>query len=189
MKDADVREIAATQWTTGHRFQRLAAELIREGRVQFIHNRNDDHVYLVRMWLTTPRMIDLDGERQFDSSDSLLLHFFMHGDDDCALHDHPWDFETEIVHGGYEEHLPPHDWKPGSELGPQWDELITFRYCGERIRHRADSLHCVGRVVPGTMTMVRTGPKVRSWGFHPAEQCWVPWREFLNIRKPDLADA
>ncbi len=172
---------------SGFPMQRVAAALVRDpSRRLVILNRNDDEVYLVRLWLTPPRLIIVDGDEIIDSSDSLLLHVFMGGDDDASLHDHPWDFVTEIVAGGYTEHYPPHEWRQGSALGPVWDRLTVERALGDRIRHTAASLHCVGNVLPGTMTLVRTGPKIRSWGFHPPGEPWVPWREFLQRRKSSI---
>ena len=35
---------------------------------------------------------------------NIYLHFFVHGDDDRALHDHPWRSWSLLLDGGYREH-------------------------------------------------------------------------------------
>jgi hypothetical protein len=186
MTDADIHQLAEKRWRNGSAWERVAFAAIQAKRFHIIHNRNDSNVYLVRMWLSEPKRDEAGG---LESADSLLLHYFCRGDDDASLHDHPWSFETEIIVGGYEEHVPPFEWKPDSVLGPKWDDVIISRRQGDRVAHRADHLHCVGYVEPGTMTLVRTGERVRAWGFHPPGQPWTPYLDFIAARKPQAASA
>lgn len=176
-------------------FHLAAIERIRLGFYHAIPTRNRDELYLLRVWLNRPNILpeadQIDGN-PFDSGNSTLLHFFARGDDDESLHDHPWDFRTEILSGGYQEHLPPDDWTPTrcidgrivSSPGPSWDTNIAIRSQGSLIYHNAEDLHCVGRVLPGhTWTLVTTRHKRRSWGFHPPGRAWIPWRTYLNERQ------
>lgn len=180
-------------WRKGPQHCREAAEAIALGRVQFIPGRTDDSLYLLRCWLDKPLPGD-DG--RFEAGDSNLLHWFPRGDDDQSLHDHPFDFVSEIVQGGYIEHLPAPHWLahnpiPGRGLGPKWDEVAIGRFPGAVIEHRAEDLHCVGRVLQaaivagiggGCWSRVRTGPKRRQWGFHPYAKRWISARDFLAGR-------
>lgn len=171
-------------WANGPWWEREAIAAIARGWFFPIPSRARDSLYLLRMWLTEPKRYDAE---RFDSGDSLMLHYFAQGDDDASLHDHPWNFRTTVVFGGYDEHLPPLDWQPRSELGPEWMQNIVFRSAGRTIEHEATDLHCVGRIKPGTFTLVRTGPRERSWGFHPPGKKWTPWRTYLGL--PDKRTA
>jgi hypothetical protein len=149
---------------------------------------------MARFWLTAPERDRANAER-WESADSVLLHRFASADDDEALHDHPWDFTTTILAGEYDEHLPPVDWIDANPtgsgkwtgngyddvLGPAWDQRIETRRSGDTVKREAIDLHSVGRVAPGTWTLVRTGPRIRDWGFHPHGTPWVLWREFLGV--------
>lgn len=174
-------------WRSGPWWEREAARAWLNGDALVITGRNDADVYLLRFWLsTTVRRASstADGEA-IESGDSLLLHYFARGDDDQALHDHPWDFRTTILAGGYCEHLPPFDWHGGAidnGPGPDWHIASAWRSPGDVISHRATDLHCVGRIEPATWTLVRTGPRVRPWGFHPPGHPWIGYAGFLAAR-------
>ncbi len=185
---SSIAQLPLNAWSKGTWYQRQAVDAIKADRYQIIRGRNDQDMYLLRMWRNKPRP-GTDGAR-FDSGNSDLIHWFPRGDDDACLHDHPWGFHTRILAGGYMEHLPPLAWEPGDKIGPAWDERIVRRNPGDMVMHNASDLHCVGQLlVPATSTRdfggcwtnVVTGPKERSWGFHPTGKPWVYWRTFLNI--------
>ncbi len=165
-------------WEYGPWFKREALEALHRGWYQTINARTERDLYLLRFWLTKPEGGD-DGK--FESGDSLLLHYFARADDDAALHDHPWEFRTLILSGGYVEHLPPTSWSDLCIDGPEWDQRCELRMTGDMIVRKSLDLHCVGRIAPNTWTMVRTGPRERDWGFHPPGKPWVNWREYLGV--------
>jgi hypothetical protein len=179
-----VRYLASTSWRHGPWWQREACRALDNGQSLIIPTRTGTEVYLLRCWLSVPVVMpsDVDGSR-FESGESLLLHFFARGDDDEALHDHPWHFRTTILTGGYEEHLPPLDWDAASGLGPAWNRRKMLRTSTQTIAHAATDLHCVGRILPGTWTLVRTERRIRDWGFHPPGKPWVPYRQYLDSRR------
>lgn len=81
---------------------------------------------------------------------SVRLHKWLGPDDDRAFHDHPWDFITFVLRGGYVDKSP---------AGDEHLRAFTTRHRGANHRHT---------VVPdpdGAWTLVVTGPKIRSWGF------------------------
>ena len=177
-------------WLHGADYMRAAHGAFERGHVEIITGRHDGFVYLVRCWLTEPALSD---EGRWDSQNSTLLHWFPRADDDGALHDHPWDFRTEILAGGYVEYLPPDDWQHGDvSVGPAYATNVAWRMPGDQVLRRAEDLHCVGAllrpsVMPGSgdlagggcWTRVSTGPRRRDWGFHPPGKAWVPYAEFL----------
>lgn len=82
----------------------------------------------------------------------LYLHQFM-DTDDPLYHDHPWNFYTLIVRGGYHEEMP------------QSSRLLSP---GRLIYRRADHIHRV--VIPDTLrgkvwTLVLTGRRFHAWRF------------------------
>lgn len=179
-------------------WQKQAVDSIENGWFTPITGRTDNDLYMLRMWLVEPKRKD-DGK--LASENSVLLHWIVRPDDDGAMHDHPWNFTTTILEGGYEEHQPSHDWTrwnasygiPGhaTMAGPQVPGWITPRYPGDTVHHHAEDLHCVGRLLPtpsahaggGCWTLVRTGHEVREWGFHAPDKPWMPWRTYLECRK------
>lgn len=175
---ADIDLLAQFQWRDSDLwYEHLAWWAWMHQRFEIIPTREGGAVYLVRFWLSEPSRSNVRSGLESGNAD--LLHFFCRGDDDRALHDHPWHFESEILAGGYEEHLPPLDWHPYELLGPEWDRHKRFWEAGNRIAHKANDLHCVGRVMRGTWTRVKTGPRVRSWGFHPPGLIWQSFEDFL----------
>jgi len=180
MTDDEFLDLAHTWHSSPHWWEREAYAAVIGGRFLIIHGRNDDLVYLVRMWFRIPDMSFRGDAESFESGNEVLLHYFARGDDDAALHDHPWDFTSDILVGGYQEHLPPLNWTHGSKVGPAWNERVEWRFPGATITHKATDLHCVGRILPGTFSLMRTGPRHRSWGFHPTGEAWMPYETFLK---------
>ncbi len=94
--------------------------------------------YLER-WCLAPR----------SAGGNLYLHHIIAGDE-AVMHDHPWDFQSEILEGGYFEMTCD---------GP------VERRKGDVFSKRAEALHYIMTVRPGTWTRITTGPKTRDWGF------------------------
>lgn len=94
---------------------------------------------------------------------AIRLHHILRSDQAEALHDHPWDFCSFLLSGGYTEVRPD-----GAVYHPQ----------GSVVRRRAEDLHrlIIWRPV---WTLVFTGPRRRTWGFQ-TETGWVPWAEALG---------
>lgn len=90
-----------------------------------------------------------------------MLHWIHRPDSDRWLHDHPWCFFSIVLRGGYVEETP------------RGVRRVRWFNC-----NRSTDLHRILSVEPGTITLVFTGPKVRSWGFQ-TDLGWVGWREYL----------
>lgn len=80
---------------------------------------------------------------------SVRLHHIVRSDAGRELHDHPFDFVSWLLTGGYLEVRPD-----GSHWRRRWS----------LVRRRAEDLHRVVVVKP-VWTFVITGPWRREWGF------------------------
>ena len=122
-----------------------------------------DDVYLARFWLTVPQFTK---DHNYDSGNSVLLHFILKDDSDDAMHAHPWDFRTQILSGGYIEDESKDfisEFTLYEEPGPRI-KTRTGHNIGEVVTHKATDLHRASCVMPDTWTLVTTGPKYRDWG-------------------------
>lgn len=98
---------------------------------------------------------------------NIYLHHFL-GPDEPVMHDHPWDFKSIILSGGYIEALP---------TDPSMDGEGTLgRITGEVIQHKAEDLHYIKEVLPNTWTLIITGAVRREWGFFNGE--WIHHDDF-----------
>lgn len=102
----------------------------------------------------------------------VYLHFILAKDPDQPLHDHPWNFRSFILRGGYTEL-----WRPA-----ETSEINTWRRIWKRwTTHdmRATDAHRITHVEPGTITLVTVSKKHRQWGFHTKTHGWMPWDQYL----------
>jgi hypothetical protein len=110
---------------------------------------------------------------------TVRLHKFHRGDDERAPHDHPWDFWTFPLCGGYAELIPDFEFDSGFRLNwvPGW--RWSFR--------PAKYQHIVVDPEKPFWTLVVTRVKSNGWGFWPSYwkpldkermRVFVPWREW-----------
>lgn len=94
---------------------------------------------------------------------SARIHHILRSDDDRSLHDHPQDYCSIILRGGYREFRPSPTGEVGVWHGPG---SILFR--------RATNPHRL-EILPGeiAVTLFIMGPRRREWGFHTPNG-WVP---------------
>lgn len=92
---------------------------------------------------------------------NIYLHRII-GPDEPVMHDHPWQFRSVILSGGYLEVTPN-----------------GTRYRGVDNSHtrQAADRHYIQSVMPDTWTLVITGPVVREWGFWINGR-WVHHRDY-----------
>lgn len=94
------------------------------------------------------------------------LHRFWAPDHDEDFHDHPWDFVSIVLAGGYVE-----------ERG--WPLRVERRGRGSVAYRRAEDLHRIASVIVPTWTLVLCGRRRREWGFQTPHG-WVQWEEYLT---------
>lgn len=88
----------------------------------------------------------------------LRLHHILRSDSDRHFHDHPMDFTSFILVGGYTEYTP--------EQPPR-----TY-YPGDIVRRKAEDLHFLKLRGETAWTFLVTGPYRRDWGF-ATEDGWI----------------
>lgn len=122
------------------------------------------------------KQLENDNPREDDNRENVYIHRFLRGDDDRALHDHPWAWETILLDGEYLEIKPVDDRVP---LGA----FVTHhRHPGDRVTSpNANSPHRI-KLIAGqpALTFFITGARTRDWGFW-CDQGWTHWREFTAM--------
>lgn len=128
------------------------------------------------------------------------LHFIYASDGDRDPHDHPFDFESTIIHGSYVEQSYERYCAPCNTkfLG---DEM-KCRDCGEPLAaipeygprtyktgqqnyKRAHQLHRITSIEgPVVVTLVKRSPKIREWGFATTSG-WMHHKKYIAENFPN----
>jgi len=108
------------------------------------------HDYMRRWILRTPWKI-------------FRLHHILRSDADRHFHDHPMDFTSFILAGGYVEYTP--------------NNPPRVCYPGDVVRRKAEDLHFLKLRGTSAWTFLITGPYRRSWGFQ-TEDGWIAASEY-----------
>lgn len=122
--------------------------------------------------------------------------------DEKVFHDHPWNYTSLILRGGYAEFTP--DWTHGPtpahvSLSEDFDgevpctyQFVNARYytAGSLLRRKAGDWHYLV-LQPGieAWTLFVTGEKQQGWGFLVDGLVKVPWRVYLQRRRVRAARA
>jgi hypothetical protein len=129
-----------------------------------IYRDGEAEVYLRRFFVLPPYP---RGETGDDTPWSIKIHKIMLSDEAEVLHDHPWDFKTLILSGGYWEEKF-NDTCTGT--------VKVWHGPGSVIEHKAEDFHRLDVPEP-TTTFVITGARRREWGFQTFDG-WVHWSEY-----------
>lgn len=106
---------------------------------------------------------------------SLRLHHWLYGDDERAQHDHPWNFYTFILKGGYQDLTSTYDVHGQTQLH------VETMHAGKLSYRPATHLHSVHLWNDATAwTIVLTGPIVRRWGFFDGRRWWRSRKYFAR---------
>lgn len=127
----------------------------------------DGEPYLYR-WHVVPR-----NERC-----NVYLHIQVASDPERPLHDHPWDNQSVILAGGYEEQHWP---RPPKRYGRCPRLLVP----GVTIHREAEEAHrlILPEEHPYSISLFSTGPVRRLWGFwfeDKREPYWLPHTDVLE---------
>lgn len=145
---------------------------------QSASSANDPVVYLRRFFLFRPKWLRKIG--LCVDWGNLYLHHILRSDDDPDPHDHPWDFTTLVLAGGYDDEQ--WGWHPRRQV--RIGAFIQAVKPGMKIRRNAKHIHRVRlRNERPAWTLVRTGPYRRHWGFW-TEKGFVLWWTYLGVPMP-----
>jgi hypothetical protein len=127
----------------------------------------------------------------------VYIHRFMRSDADDP-HDHPWNFFTYIISGGYTElhYKTEVDMLTHESTRFLWEPVSNKRTPGSLAHRRATDIHQVvldrsyemDEIDQAPFTVCLMGPRRRHWGFWPKSNhgtTWVDWREYLDIQEGD----
>lgn len=150
------------------------------GRVFYIRGGDEnDTVYLVRYIVFKSKY------------GCIYIHRFMRSDNDTP-HDHPWNFFTYVISGGYTEVFYDRN-KPERNLSSLWRRSTNTRTPGSIAYRKATDVHQVvtdkertmDEIADAPFTICVMGPRIREWGFWADSTTWVDWRKYLNISPND----
>jgi hypothetical protein len=136
--------------------------------------------YLVRYFIFRSRLL----ERVGVNLGRIYLHHIIRSDHDRALHDHPWNFVSIILKGGYWEHTDRRQTRERDVRA--WEAkdgtVMTWYQPGDVLRRGAGVRHRL-RLPDGktAWTLVFTTGKLREWGF------WLDGDRFCHWKKYDTA--
>lgn len=154
--------------------------------------------YVVQTLDSRPYLERIVLHREGEHGAGTYLHLIWESDLDRDPHDHPFDFQSRIIYGGYAEERFIRWCKPcdrytkvdtticmtcGGVLSCKSEGVGNFR-AGFQNVVRAHQLHRLSLISKPTVTLVTRGPKVREWGFQTQEG-WMPSREWIKLHKPD----
>lgn len=110
----------------------------------------------------------------------VYVHFIHREDLDPVPHDHPWQFWSLVLRGGYTEYLYPDARVSGDNVLHGYGRWSFHRF-PQRSAHRIVS------VQRKTITLVVVGRKTRTWGFWH-DGTFTDYRDALGLR-PQEGDA
>lgn len=109
---------------------------------------------------------------------ALYLHRINLPDADEHMHDHPWNFASIVLRGGYDELVRTRAHWPPSKTGQYGRRRgwLSVGFTG------IDTAHKIVRLYRSpTWTLVLTGRRVKTWGFF-TDEGFVRYREYLAAR-------
>lgn len=115
------------------------------------------------------------------------VHTIFESDRDRALHDHPFDYLTFILKGGYWEITKQPTRKRSVLFSSSPLRYMTWYGPGSVLFRRAESAH---RLIVGgqpAVTWFIIGPRRRQWGFHTENGGWVYWKDFDRQRNREAS--
>lgn len=118
------------------------------------------HDYMRRWCLLTPWFM-------------IRVHHILRSDSREHLHDHPMDFISVILWGGYTEHTPH-----GQQKFTPGDVVVK----------KAEDLHALELLRSSAWTLVFAGPVWRDWGFQ-TEDGWIAAGQYEEWKRNRVRDG
>lgn len=165
----------------------------KAGRIILINGRpgtpEADNVYLVRYYLL-PK----------GSPWQIYIHRFLRSDHDVP-HDHPFDFISILLKGGYYEFImKPSRKRDYEDLKGAFSYHSVYNPEGSILVRQACHIHKVKidksysfedrKTAP--LTLVLRSPRHQEWGFWTTLKFgsvyWTPWKEYLGIEGEDFEE-
>lgn len=142
------------------------------GLYYMIMDREGNEPYLHRYYLLNTRWIAWLFPKL---SYRLVLHNCVKSDVD-GLHDHPWDWGSKILDGGYYETMPSGEriWRSPRD---GWRFFTAHDFHRLELPHEGAECWSLFLMGPKDMKEYNT-----PWGFKDRDGNWVHWREYIDNR-------
>lgn len=109
---------------------------------------------------------------------SVFLHHILRADEDKHLHDHPWNFLTIVLKGGYVEILLRDGEESARAMTP-----------GQGARRMTTDFHKIEKLLAPTWTLFFTGPRIHDpWGYHVTARDWVDHETYRQMKAAGAFD-
>lgn len=147
--------------------------IARAQRTPYFHIAGEDGIYMRRWWLMPRWTLHVDAEGNLMPRPwmpfSIRIHHICKPDHDRDLHDHPFNYRTIILRGGYcEEDI----------FG-----VMSAHVAGDTVAATAQTFHRIAWVPKeGVWTLFIMGRRINPWGFLVGGRK-VHWRTYLGITK------
>lgn len=139
----------------------IAIRLEADGRKRVIPDRGSDEPYIDRYYLFS--------KDRYSWLPNIFLHR-IHKSDRQDLHDHPWNWGSLVLTGGYWEH---------TFSGKKFISPGTLRFNSAEKFHRIE----IDPECCEVWTLFIIGIRRREWGFMTGE--WVQWQKYLDAHKSE----
>ena len=126
-------------------------------RYRLIKDRLDNKPYLERYYLF------LKERKNFPFN--IFLHKFLKSDSE-DLHDHPWNYRSFVLWGGYWEH---------TLQGKKWRGPMSYQFYDAYNLHRIE----LDPSYSNCWTLFIPGQRIRDWGFMTNDG-WISHQEYYN---------
>lgn len=100
---------------------------------------------------------------------AICMHWILRPDRERDLHDHPVNFLSIILRGGYVEE------RSGKRLAFKTRRFFNFI--------RATDIRRICYVNSPCITLCFMGPKIREWGFYTSRG-WIYWKDYFSAKPP-----
>ena len=131
-------------------------------RKKVIYRKDKKSPYLIRYYLLFKNRPDW-------FPFNIFIHKFLQSDD-ADLHDHPWDYFTFILYGGYYEYIENNDTLTKNKIIKIWRPPGFFKYSSAYHKHRVELLN----TNQCCWTLFIPGKKIKNWGFYKNNQFLNP---------------
>lgn len=104
----------------------------------------------------------------------IYLHKICRSDEDAHMHDHPWNFVSLILWGGYKE------W---ARYPKSWcDEFERVHFKWHLIQHHHEDAHKIELITPHVWSLVFAGRKDHPWGYQ-TEFGWIEHQDYREWKR------
>lgn len=120
----------------------------------------------------------------------LFVHAIYDHDHDHHCHDHPWDFASLVIKGGYEEMVETPRFFDVNTNRYAVDTKIRVRKLGSVAKLPAEGMfHRITRLLDGTCyTLVLASGRKRNWGFFHHVKGWVDNDTYRFLKRKGWLD-